>query len=161
MDIQFRIACTDPGEKIRLKINGEILGTVTLPNTSGWQNWETVTIEDVIIPAGENQILRLEFMEPGFNLNWMNFIGKEIISINEIESTMAFAFYPNPAHDNIIIVTSEPVWFELYSMMGQLLIREKLASDMNTIPISSLPAGNYIIKIQSDTKSISEIIVIE
>jgi hypothetical protein len=161
MDIQLRIACMDPGEKIRIKLDGQILGTVTLPNTSGWQNWETVTLEDVTIPAGDNQILRLEFLDSGFNLNWLNFIGKEILNLNGAENKRFVTFYPNPAQDQIMVNTHKKAFLKVYNIYGQLMIQEELSVYENKINVSGLSPGSYIVKIADGTHIHSEILIIE
>lgn len=160
-DIQLRIACIEPGEKIRIKLNNQILGTVSLPNTGGYQIWETLTLDSISIPAGENQILRLEFLGSGFNLNWLNFIAKDKSGILELYKNKNVIFYPNPAHDYIKTKTTEPVQVEIYSMQGQLLIKKKIFTQDDQIPVHSLSQGSYVTKISTDKMAHSEILIIE
>jgi hypothetical protein len=73
-DIHFRVAAKilDPGS-IRVLIDGEIVGQVTVPSTGSWDtNHETVTLRNVPIRAG-NQIVRLEFVNNHLDLNWFEF----------------------------------------------------------------------------------------
>jgi Carbohydrate binding module (family 6)/Secretion system C-terminal sorting domain/PKD domain len=75
--VGFRVASTYVGSQIQLKkSDGTILTTVTVPNTSGWQTWTTVTAS-VSLTSG-NQTIRLQAIVPaglpyGFNLNWLQF----------------------------------------------------------------------------------------
>ncbi|KAA1259865.1 Exoglucanase/xylanase precursor [Rubripirellula obstinata] len=51
------------------------LGTFPVESTGGWGNWITVTLNDVDLGphAGIDQVLRLEMVGGGFNLNWIEF----------------------------------------------------------------------------------------
>ncbi len=74
-NIKVRVASeiSDPGS-LQVKLDDELLGTVDVTGTGGWQNWQTVTIEGVELTAGEEQLLRLEIQDGGmFNLNWLEF----------------------------------------------------------------------------------------
>lgn len=159
MDIQLRIACTDPGEKIRIKINNETLGTVELPNTYGWQNWEIITFEDVIIPAGDNQVLRLEFLDSGFNINWLNFIEKKVIGIDETNDTK-ITFFPNPTEEFITVKSSEKAILEIYNIYGQLEIPKHIVEDNMIMLLNDLISGYYIVKITSNNEVYSEILIV-
>ena len=161
MDIQLRIACIDPGEKIRIKINDQTLGTVTLPNTGGFQNWETIILKDIIIPAGENQILRLEFLGSGFNLNWLNFVSKGITSIHEVTGEASVTLYPNPAKNYLTIQSPGEGSIKIYSMQGQLLRTNELQEGQNTLSVNHFEPGNYVIRICSQTAVLTEILIIE
>ena len=49
-----------------------LLGKVTIPVTSGWQTWQTVSV-NVNMPVGI-QTLRMKVLKGGFNFNWMQFV---------------------------------------------------------------------------------------
>lgn len=74
-NINFRVASeiSDPGS-FQVKLNDQLLGTVDVAATGGWQNWQTVTLNDVQLTTGEEQVLRLEMQDDAlFNLNWFQF----------------------------------------------------------------------------------------
>ncbi|AFZ34972.1 Carbohydrate binding family 6 [Stanieria cyanosphaera PCC 7437] len=74
-DIKVRVASAieDPGS-LQVKLGNELLGTVDVTGTGGWQNWQTLKIEGIQIPAGQEQLLRLEVKDGGlFNINWLEF----------------------------------------------------------------------------------------
>ena len=161
MDIQFRIACVDAGEKIKIKLNNQILGTVTLPNTGGFQNWRTITLEDVTIPAGENQFLRLEFLESGFNINWLNFVEKQVLDLDKTKSCDFIILFPNPAKDIITIQSEEKGIMEIYSIQGQLLQTEKFIAGKQIISVKYLESGNFIIRLKTQREIYSEQLIIQ
>lgn len=54
-----------------VKVDGTVLASFSIPNTSGWQSF--VTIAQALSLASGTHRLRLEFPGGGFNLNWMSF----------------------------------------------------------------------------------------
>jgi len=65
--ISLRVAAPAAGGQLRVRINGAVLGTVNIPNTGGWQTWQTVTLPTVSLTGGiGSQALRLEVITNGF-----------------------------------------------------------------------------------------------
>ena len=73
-DLRLRVA-SKPGatEAVRVSLDGAILGVADVPATGGWQAWETVTIPGIALAGGRAQVLRLELLRRGVNLNWIRF----------------------------------------------------------------------------------------
>jgi hypothetical protein len=73
--VSFRVATTNTGAQFQLRnASGTALATVTVPNTGGWQAFQTVTAQ-VTLPAGQ-QTLRVYTtvaQGSGWNFNWMDF----------------------------------------------------------------------------------------
>jgi beta-glucosidase len=70
--ISVRVASLSGGGQLRVRLDGAVLGTIQVPNTGGWQNWQTVTLPNVPLPGGAgSKALRLEVLSPGFNINWI------------------------------------------------------------------------------------------
>jgi hypothetical protein len=161
MDIQLRVACTSPGDKIRILLNNQTLATAWLPTTGGWQNWETITIENISVPAGENQILRLEFLGNLFNLDWLNFVKSSGTGINDVNSHELISFYPNPAKDYIQVYANEIFTAEIFNMQGQLLKKKQVSPTDNIIAINELSSGSYVVRIVCGKKVYSEILIVE
>lgn len=52
-DLEFRVASSGSGGTFHLEVNGtNVTGSVTVPNTGGWQTWATVKKAGVTLPAG-------------------------------------------------------------------------------------------------------------
>jgi hypothetical protein len=69
--LETRVATPNSGGSLRYEIDGaNITGPITIPNTGGWQTWQTVATE-VDLDAG-TQVIRLAKNDsPGdFNINW-------------------------------------------------------------------------------------------
>jgi beta-glucosidase len=70
--VSFRVASPAGGGQFRVRLDGTVLGTVTVPKTGGWENWQTISLPDVPIAGGTgSRALRLEVLVGGFNLNWI------------------------------------------------------------------------------------------
>jgi glucosylceramidase len=69
--VQYRIASPNTTGQIQLKSGSTVLATTNVPNTGGWQNWQTVTAT-VSLSAGA-QTLRLYASGGGWNINWFEF----------------------------------------------------------------------------------------
>lgn len=79
-DLQIRTASISTTGKLLMTANGiPISQIVSLPNTGGYQNWQTTTIENVPLNTGTNRI-RLEIITGGFNLSYLAFNGPENIT---------------------------------------------------------------------------------
>ncbi|GAC1424498.1 MAG: hypothetical protein NVS9B7_05460 [Flavisolibacter sp.] len=70
--IAFRLAAPGANGQIQiLKASGAVLNTVNVPQTGGWQTWQT-TSATVKLDSGD-QVIRIFAVSPGWNINWMNF----------------------------------------------------------------------------------------
>lgn len=71
--VDYRVASPNGGGSIRLENAGAvpIYATIAVPNTGGWQNWQTIS-HVVTLPAGQQQIA-IYAPGGGYNLNWLKF----------------------------------------------------------------------------------------
>ncbi|MBU2985127.1 carbohydrate-binding protein [Saccharophagus degradans] len=67
--IDFRLASQVGDVQFQVKIGTDVLTTVTVPNTGGWQDYVTNTYE-ITLPEGRST-LRLESLDNQWNLNWI------------------------------------------------------------------------------------------
>lgn len=69
--LETRVATQNAGGSLRYEIDGtDISGPIAVPNTGGWQNWQTVAAE-VDLDAGTRVIRLAKNDSPGdFNINW-------------------------------------------------------------------------------------------
>ncbi len=113
--VQYRVSSPYETGQIQLRSGGTVLATTNVPNTGGWQNWQTVTAE-VNLPAG-SQTLRVYSNVGGFNLNWLNFISSSNPTVNlalnksATESGHEAAFTANAAFDG----NPDTRWSSLFS----------------------------------------------
>jgi beta-glucanase (GH16 family) len=71
--VEYRIASANGGGVINLEQNAgsTLLGSVDVPHTGGWQNWQTVS-HTVDLAAGQ-QTFGIGVPDGGYNINWIKF----------------------------------------------------------------------------------------
>ncbi len=57
--------------QIRVVVNGTAVSTFNITSTGGWLTWRTFTLPNVTINANGSSTIRLEFVNGGVNLNWV------------------------------------------------------------------------------------------
>ena len=71
--VEYRVASqggSEPG--LNLKLNGTWVDSVVIPNTGGWQNWQTVTGRIITLESG-TYTMRVEAASGSININWFSF----------------------------------------------------------------------------------------
>lgn len=68
--------------------------------------------------------------------------------------------FPNPASDNVFVNTQANALIALYTMQGEKVM-EQIASEGNTLDVSKLPAGNYLLTSSIDESVSSQVLVIQ
>ncbi|WDF57907.1 glycosyl hydrolase family 18 protein [Flavobacterium sp. KACC 22758] len=151
--IEYRVASAVTGGRLSSDLNaGTIqLGAVNVPNTGGWQNWQTIT-QTVNVNAGTYNF-GIYVQNTGFNINWFRItkaasgLAAKSTSADKIES---LTVYPNPSEDtlffsaevsgaNVSIINSE----------GGATVSTQKAND-NSINVSGLKSGIYLILVEKD-----------
>ena len=101
--------------------------------------------------------LRMRVVQPGFNINWIDF--KFVGSPMNLErnDSLFFRVFPNPTTDFIYIQT-ELVEYDLqiFDVSGKEIINQK---NKSKIDIRRLAMGTYFIKISSESKSGTSIFI--
>lgn len=110
-------------------------GYLSIPNLAVGV-YQNVTIDSAGCIFGVTKEMKIELV-----------MGTELIS-EEFE----FTIFPNPFHESVQINTSFSNYnLEVYSCSGELLLEKNVIySGKNTIDLSSLPTGSYLITIRTD-----------
>ena len=71
--LKLRVATPNNGAQLKIKkADGTVLATVNIPNSGGWQTWQTISTP-INISSGQ-QTLRIESSSTaGWNINWFEF----------------------------------------------------------------------------------------
>ena len=82
----------------------------------------------------------------------------KIITV-ELKSNKDVIIWPNPATDQIRIVNSSTgkdlyTNAKIFDLSGRMRVEKKLQPDINTIGISELPTGTYLVRIESNDGAI-------
>lgn len=158
--IDMRTSCLTASGQINIENNGILLVSVSVPVTSGWQNWTTVSTT-CKLDKGLNKI-RLYFKTGGLNINWMLFkLVSEIIHEDDSLTFQLNQNEPNPLAGETSIGYQIPlktnVQLALYDMLGHrvaLLVNEvKLPGNYNfTLKpnVLGIKNGTYIYELKAD-----------
>ena len=122
--------------------------------TGGWQNWFTLTSSNHTLNPGL-YTLRLNVINGGFNLNWMDFELEQELDItnNKLEAIVA----PNPFNDQIFIKTNSGISMKTISILdynGRII---KTYNHINRpdiyINTTEISKGVYFLKINTENNS--------
>lgn len=70
-------------------------------------------------------------------------------SIEDIPTAQTIAIYPNPAQDKVFFQADEqefPLAIEIYSSLGQMMGKNKIADENTPLSLTNLPQGVYYVK---------------
>ncbi|WP_264537931.1 carbohydrate-binding protein [Flavobacterium sp. N1736] len=159
--IEYRVASTGEA-KILPYLNNEkyFLGHIDIPNTRGWQNWQTVT-QTVNVDSGTTNLF-VYIQSNSVNINWIRITriegavgvaainASEASSINNEIKDAGLAVYPNPVSDVLFFTTDQTGGnvsvFD--SQTGSLVVSQKI--NENNLNVSGLRTGIYLIVFEKD-----------
>ncbi|MFL9843377.1 discoidin domain-containing protein [Flavobacterium rhizosphaerae] len=141
--IDFRVASNVDTGMIELFSGETSLGTVAVPNTGGWQVWQTVSTT-VTLPAG-NQVFRIFADTAGFNINWLEFTEAPTNSLQQFDKQL-FTVYPNPAHGTVTIAADKDSDLYIFTMYGTMAGKVNIKAGDNTLSLDNYATGLYLLK---------------
>jgi hypothetical protein len=164
----YRVASPNANTTLRLEKDAGAtqLGSVTIPNTGGWQNWTNVA-HNVTLPAGTYSI-GIATATGGFNINYLTITDnlsarlatQSIQQQLTVAESSALTLSPNPVSNQLYLHGYEKVQtLTIYDLNGHEL--KKVTKPGNTINIQSLNTGVYIIKLTRTDNSIKTVKIIK
>jgi hypothetical protein len=79
----------------------------------------------------------------------------EALGINTI--AQAIGYSPNPTKNTVTFNNTEKVLFELFSPLGQSLLKNELTPENNQIDLSAFPTGIYYLRIKNKTMKLMKV----
>jgi len=152
-DIEFRLssAVTSPGD-FHLELDGkEITSTIKAPATGGWNNWKTITLENVSLLKGK-YTMRFVMDSQGYNFNWMKFINRSSVGVNQTNAENHITIYPNPFKSSLTIKLDEASSVssvEIFELTGKMISKTNFENGSEVILAKGLPKGIYFVKVKS------------
>ncbi len=151
-DVDFHYASGRPtgGAEVGVELNDEgivLIPSFPLPKLANWQTYETINIGNVSLQKGI-QVLRVNVVSAGFNLDWMEFTRTDVVGINEI-SINRLNIFPNPSGNGIFTLEKNQKW-EVYNLMGVKILK----GEGNNVDISRWQKGIYILKTEDSINKI-------
>jgi hypothetical protein len=153
--IEYRVASAVAGGRLSSDLNGGtvLLGNVDIPNTGGWQNWQTVS-QSVNVNAGTYNF-GIYIQNTGMNINWIKItkVGAAAktasVKTAEEEPVAELSIYPSPAENTLFVTTSvsgEKV--SIVDQTGTTVSQQEINN--NSIDVSSLRTGIYFVVFEKD-----------
>lgn len=155
-DLDLRVARDGDDGELHIEMDGEdITGTIAVPNTGGWQTWETVTLNDINLDQGEH-IMRIVFDSDYMNLNYVEFYSVITSISGEDENTVKV--YPNPfTSEGVTIRGADKASYRISDVSGRKLESGFVVGNQ-TVGSGLLP-GVYFITIETDKKNFTHKII--
>jgi endoglucanase len=164
-ELKLRLATPSiSNPQFQVKNGNNVLATVNVPNTGGFQVWQTHSIM-VNLPSG-NQTIRLLSTGGGYwNINWMEFAMPATFTrrasseeVRELKS--AVRVFPNPVNETTTLElnneTEGPVRVDIIGMNGKVLKQYNFNKGVRTsrhiLSLSELKAGTYMLRVQQNGK---------
>lgn len=161
--IQARVASPNGGRQFYIELNGvNISGTITVPNTGGWQNWQTVSVITPSLQPGI-QVMRIVELTDGFNINYVTFVSGGMLTTATTDLTTrrvaGMVVFPNPVtgqqvNVQVIKQPAGKYHLRLIDQQGRQVYTTltTISSDLQLITITpgrKLASGNYILELTS------------
>jgi endonuclease I len=87
-------------------------------------------------------------------------VWQSALSVNDFEQEYAINLYPNPIEGNILnITTNKSLKVEIYNVLGKKIITTEVDAIKNKIDVGFLYSGVYLIKLSSDSGSVTKKII--
>ncbi|WP_081670869.1 carbohydrate-binding protein [Sporocytophaga myxococcoides] len=146
-DLGLRVAADGSGKILHIEMDGkDVTGPVTIPNTGGWQSWQTVTLKDISLATGPH-VMRIAFDASYMNINYFEF--SDVITSLQAYPEKGVMVYPNPFTDQglqISNITNESDYF-ISDLSGSEL-ETGIAIEGDVIG-ENLRKGVYLLKIKN------------
>jgi beta-glucanase (GH16 family) len=160
-NFNFRVASVSSGGVLHVEMNGvDVTGKVFVPNTGGWQTWQTKKVFYKSLQEGK-QFMRIVIETGGFNLNYVE-VKKGTLSDVGIEKNekSVLNVFPNPTQGelqiNCALSGNEDLNLSIVNALGQEVYQKTVFNPalnfQSGIDVSSLSSGIYFIKIQQADK---------
>ncbi len=157
-DLDLRLAKDGDGRLFHIEMDDvAITGPIAVPNTGGWQVWETFKLEDLNLTAGEH-IMQIVFDTDYTNLNYLHFTDL-VTRVNHSNSNTKGNIYPNPFNNEGFTIqeNGHEFEYEIVHILGNT-VEKGIAN--NKVKIGTdLPTGIYVLVVQvNNSQSIHKIV---
>lgn len=156
-DIDLRTASnTTSTKRIDVYLGDKNVGSFTPINTAGWQNWTTLTLENIEISSSDPVLMTLKFAGIEYNLNWLKFKKKTASSVEDQIDLYRLKAYYNKGEEMIRIVgdnSTDEYLLNIVNISGQSLYKTNFINPKSLkINTSSWNRGIYMVVITDKNK---------
>jgi acetyl esterase/lipase len=150
-DLDLRMAADGNNKTLHIEMDGiDITGAINVPNTGGWQTWQTVTVTGINLTAGEH-IMRIAFDASYMNLNYVEF--RDVITSVSKADISTIEIFPNPfTNEGIQITNASEFTYQITDISG--LVFESGNGYKNMSIGRNLKPGMYLLTIRNDVEAV-------
>jgi endoglucanase len=147
--VNLRVASQSSSGQVQFLIdNVPVTSVIAVPATGAWQNWTTLTIEGLQLPAGQH-VLTASFPSGSFNFSRMEFI-LTASDVKEIATSLPSRFdlkqnYPNPFNPSTRIEFA--IAEQAYTT---LVVIDALGREVATLVAQQMQPGVYETNFDAD-----------
>jgi hypothetical protein len=172
LTLEAQVASTLGNKAFHIEMDGvNVSGPIKVPNTGGWENWQSVSITTSSIKRGK-KLMRVVMDDGDFNLNRISFSSSAIPELVQTqdepevkeEEVTGLTLHPNPGtsgvSQDVTLTFDSPnqnnISVALTDISGNVLFKSiYTSSDGKTVNVSlpDLSKGIYMLRIRSDKKS--------
>jgi hypothetical protein len=155
--IEYRVASAVTGARISADLNAGTLqlGALDVPNTGGWQTWQTIS-HTATVNAGTYNV-GVFIQNTGVNLNWIRItnVGAAATARSasptlEKEETATFGLYPNPVENTLYFSAAMRGAKVSVANLQTTEVLLETQVDENGLDVSTLKPGLYFVILTRD-----------
>jgi hypothetical protein len=106
-DFKVRVASNVTGKSMHVELDGvNVTGSIAVPNTGGWQVWQTVTVPNISLTSGA-KLMKVVFDTDGINLNNVTITSQNQVPTVSITSPTNNSVFNAPASITINATASD------------------------------------------------------
>ncbi len=144
-ELSLRLAKNGNGGLFHIEMDEvDITGPIEVPNTGGWQVWETITLNDISLTAGEH-IMKIVFDTDYTNLNYLTF--SDLVTATSSFSANNIEIFPNPSKNKFNITPNSIEGYKIFDLNGHLILSDTRYD--NASFGSNLEQGVYILEVNN------------
>lgn len=158
--LSFRVAAEQEGGKFHLTMDGQQVGNkITVPNTGGYQKWQTLEMEPVFMEAGTHTF-QIRIDTGGFNLNFFEAQPATQAHAQPEKDRLDLLYSGNHIRIRVPDTFERPVQMDLFDIAGRTyqpgVVR---GADYLKFSLEGLQPGIYFVKLYSNRNATGRFIV--
>ncbi|HSZ24856.1 MAG TPA: glycosyl hydrolase family 18 protein [Cytophagaceae bacterium] len=170
-DFQARVASPNSSKTFYIEIDGtNVTGNITVPNTTDWQKWQTVTASGISLVQGQHK-MRFMIGTGGYNLNFVNVVASVSTGIVDpiLTGTQNYV-YPNPFAQSATVrfnlKNTGPAKVTLLDQLGRevmVIANQPMTAGFQEVSFQNngLQKGSYVCLIHSESETIAIQVLVE
>ncbi|MBD0403752.1 carbohydrate-binding protein [Flammeovirga sp. EKP202] len=164
-----RVASTSANGQFKILVDGvAVTGNLSVPNTGGWQTFQTMHIRNIALTAGQH-VIRWETVSGGYNFNsWAAWQSSTSSSRTRqvVEEENDVVVYPNPVTDKKVYIklpspNESTTQVEIVDLQGRVVKTASFNGGLHAISVNDLTSGVYIVQITTQSAQFTKKIIIE